>query len=130
MNIGEILAMEIQQEGAATKKVLERLPDDKFDWQPHEKSMKLGALASHVVNALSWTQATLGSDELDFATAEFTPEEFHNSADAVAGFEKALNAATESLKAASDADLMANWTLRVEQLTTEEARLYTPKVNK
>lgn len=112
MTIGEMLAAELVQEGKATRKVLERLPDEKFEWQPHEKSMKLGALASHVVNNLGWTGATIGSDGIDFETMDFTPQEFHNSADAVAGFDKALNEAAEMLASASDEDLMAMWTAR------------------
>lgn len=112
MQIGEMLAAEIEQEAVATRKVLERLPDDKFDWQPHEKSYKMGALASHVVNSLGWTQATIGSDELDMANADFTPQEFTSADEAVAGFDKQLKAATDLLRNTSDAEMMGNWTLR------------------
>ncbi len=112
MNIGEMLAVELEQESKATRKVLERLPDDKFDWQPHEKSMKLGALASHIVNSLGWTDLILESDGLDFDAMEFTPLEFHNAADCVAGFDEALMRVAGKLKEASDADIMEAWTAR------------------
>ena len=112
MGIGNHMADELRMEARATRQVLERLPDDKFDWQPHEKSMKLGALASHIVNNLGWTGTILGSDELDIATAEFTPEEFHSSAECVAGFDRALDKALSELASATDEDLFQFWTFR------------------
>ncbi len=112
MGIGEHMADELRLEAKTTRKVLERLPDDKFDWKPHEKSMKLGALASHIVNNLGWTSTILGSDELDIATADFTPEEFHTSSEAVAGFDRALEKAAVEMASATDEDLFRLWTFR------------------
>lgn len=112
MGIGQHMADELRMEAKATRKVMERLPDDKFDWQPHEKSMKLGALASHIINNLGWTATILGSDELDIAAAEFTPEEFHSSAECVAGFDRALEKAASEVASATDEDLFRFWTFR------------------
>src|SRR5260370_39570798 len=52
---------------ANTRKTLERVPDDKFAWKPHEKSMSLGGLATHLANIPSWTAQTFDRDELDIA---------------------------------------------------------------
>jgi len=49
----------------ATRRMLAVVPDEHFDWQPHEKSMSLGSLASHVANLLNWFTMTVTSDELD-----------------------------------------------------------------
>ncbi|REJ76201.1 MAG: hypothetical protein DWQ47_11340 [Acidobacteria bacterium] len=123
MKIGELLAMELEQESIATRKVIERLPDDKFGWKPHEKSMELGPLASHVVNNLGWTGITIETDELDFAGMEFEAEEFTNSSDCVAGFDSALSKALGQLREVSDEELMKNWTLR----EGEKVHLTLPK---
>jgi uncharacterized damage-inducible protein DinB len=112
MKLGEMFAMEIEHEGVVTKRVLDRLPDDKFDWTPHEKSMTLGHLASHLVNLLSWTGITLASDELDFSAMDFEPAEYRSVAECVAGLERELDAATSALRGASDEALMEMWTAR------------------
>ncbi len=67
MAINEALIGELQHEAATTRKVLERVPTEKFDWKPHEKSMTMGRLATHVANMFGWFSATLETDELDFA---------------------------------------------------------------
>jgi len=112
MKLGEMFAMEIEHEAGATKRVLERLPADKFDWTPHEKSMKLGHLASHLVNLLGWTGVTLASDELDFEAMDFEPPEYTSAEECVAGLEREIEKATSALRGASDEALMEMWTLR------------------
>ena len=57
---------ELDRELAVTRQVLERVPDDKFDYQPHPKSMKLGQLASHVVNLLLFNKLFVEADQRDF----------------------------------------------------------------
>ncbi len=112
MGIGEHMANEMRHEAVATRKVLERLPDDKFDWQPHDKSMKLGALASHLVNNFGWADMILSSSELDFGGMDFTPNEYHSAAECVAAFDKALEATANLLASTSDEALRDTWTLR------------------
>src|SRR5580765_2648252 len=66
---------ELDNEAKVTRTVLERVPADKFDWKPHEKSMTFGRLASHVAEMFGWTKETLKNDVLDFATMDYTPFE-------------------------------------------------------
>src|SRR5213592_4418344 len=56
---------DIERELAVTRRVLERLPEEKFAWKPHEKSMSLGGLAMHVANLAHWMLDTLQRDALD-----------------------------------------------------------------
>jgi uncharacterized damage-inducible protein DinB len=64
---------ELEQEAKSTRRVLERVPADKLDWQPHPKSMKLGQLALHVAN-LPGAFARMGRlDSFDASQAKFTP---------------------------------------------------------
>src|SRR6185436_21019633 len=55
MTIADLLQPEFDEEMATTRRVLERVPEDKFSWKPHDKSFSMGDLASHIVNAIKWT---------------------------------------------------------------------------
>jgi uncharacterized damage-inducible protein DinB len=59
MSISDTILPEFDQEMANTRKTLERVPEDKFDWKPHEKSMAMGGLATHLTNIPTWTTYTL-----------------------------------------------------------------------
>jgi hypothetical protein len=69
MTIAELLQPEFDQEMAATRRALERVPDDKIGWKPHAKSFSMGALASHIVTMVPWTNDTMTRTELDLAKA-------------------------------------------------------------
>jgi hypothetical protein len=67
MALSAALLPELDQEMANTRKTLERVPDGKFSWKPHEKSSAMGALAGHLANIPSWLTFTLKGDSLDLA---------------------------------------------------------------
>ncbi|MCE2504272.1 MAG: DinB family protein [Chlorobi bacterium] len=60
---------DLEEELVATRRVLESIPEDKFDWKPHEKSFSLGTLAFHVTNLLLWQQVSLTEDGFDLANS-------------------------------------------------------------
>lgn len=112
MTLGQMIAAELQQEARSTRKMLERLPNDKLAWQPHDKSMTLGRLAGHVVEMLMWTDASLKQDELDFAASDYKPKEYAESSELVADFDRNTASAVETLNSTSDETMMQNWRLR------------------
>ncbi len=112
MTLGQMMAAELRQEAVSTRKMLERLPADKFAWKPHDKSMSLASIAGHVVEMLIWTGATLEADELDFAKSQFQPKTYTSAAELVADFDRNLNAAVEALSAVPDEAMGENWSLR------------------
>src|SRR5882672_7214080 len=67
MGLSQSLLPEFDQEMANTRKTLERVPDEKFAWKPHEKSMPMGNLAGHLANLPSWGTLTISSDSFDLA---------------------------------------------------------------
>src|SRR5436305_13030654 len=73
MRISETLLPEFDLEMANTRKTLARVPDEKLDWKPHEKSMTMRSLASHLANIVSWTVYTLDRDSLDVAPVGEVP---------------------------------------------------------
>ncbi|MEO6589915.1 MAG: DinB family protein [Pyrinomonadaceae bacterium] len=112
MTIGQMIAAELKQEAGSTRKMLERIPADKFSWQPHDKSMTLARLAGHIVEMLLWTGATLTQDELDFAKSDFKPKEYTDAAELVADFDNNIGDAAELLNSTSNEAMMENWSLR------------------
>ena len=103
---------ELERESVTTRKMLERVPDDKYDWKPHEKSMSLGRLATHVAELPGWVGIALDTDELDFAKAGFEPEPIHNTKQLLGYYEKNLADAQTHFAKASDDELNLLWTLR------------------
>jgi hypothetical protein len=67
MGIGQSLLPEFDHEMANTRKTLERVPDDRFEWTPHAKSFPMGKLATHLANLPTWTNVTIDMDEFDMA---------------------------------------------------------------
>ena len=56
--IADLLLPEFDQETSTTRRVLERVPDDKLAWKPHDRSWSMRDLASHVANLIKWTDVT------------------------------------------------------------------------
>lgn len=111
MAVNTALIGELQTEAAATRKVLERIPTEKFDWKPHEKSMTMKSLAAHVANMFSWVAPTLETDELDFAKGFEEPSPA-NTEELLALFDENVALATAGLQRTDDEAFMKNWTLR------------------
>lgn len=112
MQIVPLLQKELQEESTITRKMLTRVPDDKFDWKPHEKSMTLRQLTGHIGELPSWITMALTTSEIDFATAGYTSPNINSQAELLELFEKSLQKGEESLKNCSEEDLQPNWTLR------------------
>ena len=75
MSLSQSLLPEFDQEMANTRKTLERVPDEKFSWKPHEKSGSMGWLAAHLANLVGWTVETIKHDSFDMSPGgkPFTP---------------------------------------------------------
>lgn len=112
MSLGNMLAAEMTQESGSIRKMLERLPNEKMAWKPHEKSMTLERLAGHIVEMFSWTKETLTQDELDFSKFDFTPKVYTDSTDLVADLDKNIGESVETLQNTADEIMFENWTMR------------------
>lgn len=102
---------DLERELAMTRRVLERLPADKFGWKPHPKSMALGELAQHVVNLMDWMTGTLEQDVLDLATVPPSPGAPDNTAELLARFDQGVDEVRAAFAATDDAKLAAPWAL-------------------
>jgi uncharacterized damage-inducible protein DinB len=111
-NIASALIAEMELEATVARKCLERVPAEKFDWKPHEKSMAFGKLAVHVAEMFSWTPTTLQNTELDFSKIDYKPYEPTSTADLVEYLDKNVAEAIDALRNAPDEVFMENWTMR------------------
>ena len=114
MPIAAMLLPEFDQEMANTRKTLERVPEDKFDWRPHTKSFTMVALATHITNMAGWLKDTMKTDQLDIAPPGAPPykeEPAKSSADLLQKFDANVKAARAALEAASDEAFETPWSL-------------------
>jgi uncharacterized damage-inducible protein DinB len=111
MPIVDALLPEFDHEMTTTRKVLERVPEDRFQWKPHAKSMALGDLATHVANIAWWGEVTLNSSEFDLAGGGRAPA-VKSRAELLTLFDKNTAATRALLAGKSDAELMAPWSLK------------------
>lgn len=97
---GERFLQELEAEAAATRKCLERVPENLFDYKPHEKSMTLGYLALLVAEIPKWLTAMIEESEIDYGTMKhFAPQ---NTAELVSHFDENMEGARKSLRNVSD----------------------------
>lgn len=113
MAIKDGFISELKHEASFTKKMLERVPWDKKDWKPHEKSMTLGRLATHLTETLKWISNIRHIDDFDFMRD--LSFEFHTAAtkeQLMQAFQENLENALSDLAAMSDEDFNKIWIVR------------------
>ena len=112
MKLIPILLKELEQEASTTRKMLSIIPDDKYDWKPHEKSMVMRMLATHIAELTTWVSMAINTSELDFATSAYNPVTINNTKELIAYFEKCLTDGKATLEKADEEKLNDSWTLR------------------
>ncbi len=115
MSMAKAMLEQFKQEATGTRKALERVPFDKAEWTPHEKSMTLGRLAGHIAEAPGWGLSILTTDELDMAPADrggYTPPVFESIDDVLATFDRGVSAVEAALPDLTDEALAEYWSLK------------------
>lgn len=113
MAIQDAFIAELKHESSLTRKMLERVPLEKKDWKPHEKSMTLGRLAGHVADCIAWASAIRQIDDFNFASDyNFSAGSPADTETLLRKFDEYLGKAIEDLSAMSDADYDSIWTVR------------------
>jgi uncharacterized damage-inducible protein DinB len=112
MEIIEMFLKEFDQEAVTIRKMLERVPNDKYDWKPHPKSMTIRRLATHIAELPTWVTMAIQIDGLDFACNPYNPVEINNTTDLLAYFEQNFADARRQLAATNETVLKEEWTLR------------------
>ena len=114
MKLTDLYLGELEREAPASRRILERVPDGRYDWKPHEKSMPLGYLATLVATMPGWIDMMVNRDELDIAPKEpsgFRPPEPRTSTELLEAFDMALAKGHAALRSTNDEHLMTTWKL-------------------
>lgn len=128
MQLTEIFLDDLAREAKPTRRVLERVPDDRDDWKPHEKSMQLGYLAALVATMPNWIALMINQDELDLAAGATgglapPPRQVTEGRSLVDALDHSVAKAREALTNTNDAHLLTTWKLRHgERVMMEERR--------
>ena len=115
MSMAEEMLERFKQEAMGTRRALERVPFDKAEWAPHEKSMTLGRLAGHIAEMHAWGASILTSDEFDMAPVggePYKPQVFESTDDVLAAFDQGVAAVEAALPGVTDEAWMEHWSLK------------------
>ncbi len=102
MALKDALIAELKHEAVNTRKLLERLPGDKFEWRPHAKSMTAGRLAAHIAELPVWVNRIVEAPEFDFLKNQFIGTTYPDTHTLLKVFEEKQEAAIAALENASD----------------------------
>ena len=123
----EIAFGDLERELAVTRRVLEAVPEEKFGWTPHEKSMTVARLASHVADLPEWIRMTLAQDELDMAAMPPPPPPSPNRKELLERFDRNAAALREVVARFDMANFNKPWSMRQGQqvmVTRPRATVY------
>lgn len=115
MNYVETTLAEFEVEMATTRRVLERVPDEKFDWKAHPKSNSIGWNANHVAEIPGWVEDTFLKTSWDFAPPDGQPgyilPEYKSREEVLAFFDKNVARGREVLRSIDESTLNDDWSL-------------------
>lgn len=127
MSLADSLLPQFDQEVATTRKMLERVPGDRLDWSPHEKSMTLGRLASHLAEGPGWAGALLTQDSFDVEPPEGTgyePADCGTVSEILALLDESVAQCRDIVAATDDETFLSPWSL----LRAGETVFSAPKI--
>lgn len=119
----QLLYPDLATELALTRGMIAKVPDGNDEFRPHEKSMKLGGLATHLAELAGFATRILTSDELDWAKEPWSPTIINSTAERVALFDKHAAEMTKAVEGADWAALDKRWVMRMgEQVYLDEGK--------
>ena len=113
MKMIDSLITEFEHETQTTRKHMARLPNDKLNWRPHEKSFTAGGLASHITDLVRFTDLIFDSDGIDFDPATYKPYQATSVQDLLQTFDDNVARARRTLQGVTDETAWAPWRFKV-----------------
>jgi len=113
VKLTELFLSELEREAALTRRVLERVPEGRNEWQPHPKSMRLGYLAVLVATMPGWIELMVNDPELSFdSPGRNRPQEVNTANELVSTLEQRVTKSREALRNTTDEHLLTPWRIR------------------
>ena len=112
MSLIKIFLTELEQEAVSTRKMLEIVPDDKYDWKAHPKSMTIRALTTHIAEIPGWIEHGIINDGLDFATNPYNPKVINSTKELLQYFEESVAKGKAQLVEKNEAKLDGRWVMK------------------
>ncbi len=119
-----LLKSELQEEYQITKKFIDQFPENLNDYAPHEKSMKLMPLATHIVEVFAWPKTILETSVMDFAAGDYKPTFLNTKAELQQKLEEDYQAGKSALESISEEDLEPTWSMRMGEQVLHEWSKY------
>jgi uncharacterized damage-inducible protein DinB len=116
MELKELFLAQLDREAAVTRKAVERVPEGRNDWKPHEKSMELGKLAALVATMPGWIWLMIEQDELDLedpASEGFKTKAMANRAELLEALDEGVAKARTALEGTTEEHLLKNWKFKM-----------------
>jgi uncharacterized damage-inducible protein DinB len=112
MSLIKMFLNELEQESVSTRKMLKIVPDDKYDWSPHPKSMTIRKLAAHIAEIPGWIEHGIANDGLDFATSPYNPKVINNTKELLELFEESVAKSKARLIDENEGKMEGRWVMR------------------
>jgi uncharacterized damage-inducible protein DinB len=128
MELKKLFLERLEAETKATRKVIERVPEGRNDWKPHEKSMPLGYLAALVASMAGWVSFMIETDGIDFtdpSSEGFKTKAVQSRAELLQLLEKGSTDSRKSLEKTTDEHLMKPWAFKMGGKAVSEGPRYT-----
>jgi len=110
--VKQLIVGDAMHELDTTRRILERLPEEHMAWKPHEKSMTLGGLATHLINLLNWQVAIFQYPEFDLSTVPLRRDALEKRADVLEEFDANVGTLKKLIAECDEKTLGEEWTLR------------------
>jgi uncharacterized damage-inducible protein DinB len=122
----DLFLADLEREAASTRRALERVPEGRDDWKPHEKSMPLGYLATLVATLPGWIDMMVNQDQIDMRPKDgstYKPKELKTTSERLAALDESVAKARKALENTTDEHLLTTWKFLVNgQVASENPR--------
>ena len=112
MNVIPFLIKELEHEAKTTRKFLNLVKPEKFDYKPHQKSMSMKQLCTHIAELPAWIDMAVNTEGIDFATTDWTPAKVNSTEDLLHLLDNSIEKALKALQEIKEDDLLNTWTIK------------------
>jgi uncharacterized damage-inducible protein DinB len=112
MSLIKFFLNQLEEEAVSTRKMLEIVPNDKYDWRPHPKSMTIRALATHVAEIPGWISSVILNDVLDLVKTPYSPKVINNTNELLTFFDDNVVNGKAQLVEKNEAKLESRWVMK------------------